>query len=165
MKNPFGNYVVQKALKLATGFHKGKLTGIIKKHLDKLRDKKLINKWKDILSSGNTLGLINMGQNFPRQDFSNNFTNSSNNSINTLNTSNSPISVRSNNSCHSPNSYNNSNSPLMNNSFNCIQFPNTGSVMNNPIYNSMNMNTNNFIHLENQRQVRSNMNSPQQQKM
>jgi hypothetical protein len=65
MKNPFGNYVVQKALKLSSGYHKSKLTGIIKKHIEKLNDRKLINKWKDILASvsGNTLSLAHLNIN------------------------------------------------------------------------------------------------------
>lgn len=51
MKNNYGNYVVQKALKLANDKFKYKLIDIIMKNLDKIGDKKLISKWKLIVQS------------------------------------------------------------------------------------------------------------------
>ena len=57
IKNSFGNFVLQKALKLSSGRRKTKLTNSIKKSLDKLSDKKLIKKWKTILSSSTHLNL------------------------------------------------------------------------------------------------------------
>ena len=58
MKNSYGNYVIQKALKLSNGHFKVKFTNNIKKCLDKITDKKLINKWTNILENmkANTLG-------------------------------------------------------------------------------------------------------------
>ena len=49
MKNNYGNYVVQKALKLAKGENKLKLIQIILKNIEKIGDKKLIAKWKSIV--------------------------------------------------------------------------------------------------------------------
>jgi hypothetical protein len=96
MKNPFGNYVVQKALKLSSGYHKNKLTGIIKKHFEKLNDRKLINKWKDILASvsGNTLSLahLNINKLSPTMNIS------PNNSFISSNSPHSPHSFYSNTS-------------------------------------------------------------------
>ena len=55
-------------MKLSSGRRKIKLTNSIKKSLDKLTDKKLIKKWKTILSSSTHLNLnsetnINTNQN------------------------------------------------------------------------------------------------------
>jgi len=55
MKNSYGNYVVQKALKISTGSNKSKLVSAINKNLDKLSDKKLINKWKAIVNNSTHL--------------------------------------------------------------------------------------------------------------
>lgn len=98
MKNPFGNYVVQKALKLSSGYYKGKLTGIIKKHIEKLNDRKLINKWKEILgnvTTGNKLSLdhLNINKLSPSINLS------PNNSFISSNSPHSPNSFYSNNSC------------------------------------------------------------------
>ena len=49
MKNNFGNYVIQKALKLCEGEDKKKFVLNIGKNIYKLNDKKLITKWKKIL--------------------------------------------------------------------------------------------------------------------
>lgn len=49
MKNNYGNYVVQKALKISTGSHKNKLIISILKNIEKIGDKKLIGKWKNIV--------------------------------------------------------------------------------------------------------------------
>ena len=51
MKNNYGNYVVQKALKLSSSNNKYKLIDIILKNLEKIGDKKLILKWKFIVQS------------------------------------------------------------------------------------------------------------------
>ena len=49
MKNNYGNYVVQKALKISTGSLKNKLIISILKNIEKIGDKKLIGKWKNIV--------------------------------------------------------------------------------------------------------------------
>lgn len=85
MKNPFGNYVIQKALKLSTGFYKGKMGGIIKKHLEKLNDKKLVAKWKYILQN---LTSNNLGGGLGGK--LNNLNGSNQNSLNILNLINVP---------------------------------------------------------------------------
>ena len=46
MKNNFGNYIIQKALKISTGNNKKCLLDIIVRNIFKLNDKKLIIKWK-----------------------------------------------------------------------------------------------------------------------
>lgn len=63
MKNAYGNYVVQKALKIATGELKTKLINLINKNLDKMPDKKLVGKWKGIVNNtlGNRLSLNDNG--------------------------------------------------------------------------------------------------------
>ena len=53
IKNNFGNYVIQKAVKLSSGKIQEKLIKEIMKNLDKLEDKKIINKWKMIISNTN----------------------------------------------------------------------------------------------------------------
>ena len=90
IKNSFGNFVLQKSLKLSSGRRKIKLTNSIKKSLDKLTDKKLIKKWKTILSSSTHLNL-------------NSETNTNTNQNNSFfssgdHISSSPISDRGNNS-------------------------------------------------------------------
>ena len=47
IKNKYGNYVVQKAVKLSSGAYRDKLIA----EISKLEDKKIINKWKTIISS------------------------------------------------------------------------------------------------------------------
>lgn len=54
MKNNFGNYVIQTALKTATYNNKTILINVIQSFFDKLNDKNLICKWKSII-----LGQIN----------------------------------------------------------------------------------------------------------
>ena len=49
IKNNYGNYVIQKALNIAKGKDKEKLIEGAKRNVDKLVDKKLIIKWKNIL--------------------------------------------------------------------------------------------------------------------
>jgi len=51
MKNSYGNYVVQKALKLASDLNKKKILDMIIKNIDKIGEKKLIMKWKMIVQS------------------------------------------------------------------------------------------------------------------
>lgn len=51
MKNNFGNYVIQKALKTAKGAPREKLLSGIKRNLEKLNDIKLVTKWNQILES------------------------------------------------------------------------------------------------------------------
>jgi len=160
IKNSYGNYVIQKALKLASGYQKGKLTGIIKKHLEKLHDKKLISKWKNILSNicGNTLTLAQPNRIKKNTNYSN-MSNDSNMSSGSLNNSVDSASGHSNysnrsggsnhsytsvNSCHS---YNPSMSNFMyvNMNLNPINFKN-----NNNMGNNMNLNNiNNFNNLNN----------------
>ncbi len=50
MKNQFGNYVIQKALKVAVGYQKMRLINNIKKNLDKIADYKLHLKWNMLIS-------------------------------------------------------------------------------------------------------------------
>jgi len=97
MKNPFGNYVIQKALKLSTGSYKNKLIGFIKKSIEKFQDKKLIVKWNNILSNFTLKNKIVSKINLNTTDTN------SNNSF-TI-SSNSPNSACSNNSNVSCNSY------------------------------------------------------------
>ena len=49
MKSNYGNYVIQKAIKLAKGEYKQKLIYYASKDINKLNDQKLIKKWKSIL--------------------------------------------------------------------------------------------------------------------
>ena len=51
IKNKYGNYVIQKAVKLSSGNCREKIIGKINKNINKLEDKKIINKWKAIISS------------------------------------------------------------------------------------------------------------------
>ena len=53
IKNNYGNYVIQKAVKLSSGKIQEKLIKEIVKNLHKLEDKKIINKWKMIISNTN----------------------------------------------------------------------------------------------------------------
>ena len=49
MKNNFGNYVIQKALKISSNEDKKKLAFEVERNIFKLNDKKLILKWKSIV--------------------------------------------------------------------------------------------------------------------
>ena len=51
IQNKYGNYVIQKALKLASGKIQNIIISEINKNINKLEDKKIINKWKAIISS------------------------------------------------------------------------------------------------------------------
>ena len=50
MKNNYGNYVIQKALKISVNDDKKKLIEEVNKNIFKINDKKLILKWKRIIS-------------------------------------------------------------------------------------------------------------------
>ena len=50
IRNKYGNYVIQKAVKLASGKSKNIIISLINKNINKLEDKKIINKWKSIIS-------------------------------------------------------------------------------------------------------------------
>ena len=50
MRSNYGNYVIQKAIKLSKGEYKQKLVFNAAKDVNKLNDAKLIIKWKSILS-------------------------------------------------------------------------------------------------------------------
>lgn len=49
MKHPFGNFVIQKALKLARNDIKKKLEEHVSKNIDRLGEKKIIDRWREIL--------------------------------------------------------------------------------------------------------------------
>jgi hypothetical protein len=51
IKNSFGNYVIQKALKVAVGEVKQKLLIAVRKNIEFLNDRKIIKKWKSILNA------------------------------------------------------------------------------------------------------------------
>jgi hypothetical protein len=51
MKNNFGNYVIQKALRLSQGNHKTMLISIIIKNIQKIGQKKLSYKWRTIIEN------------------------------------------------------------------------------------------------------------------
>ena len=53
IRNNYGNYVIQKAVKLSTGKIREKLIKGIMKNLHKLEDKRIIKKWKIIISTTN----------------------------------------------------------------------------------------------------------------
>jgi hypothetical protein len=91
MKNSFGNYVVQKALKLSSGHLKAKLTNNIKKNMEKLTDPKLVNKWQSIVNNyaKANLTLYNKVGNFSDSYSSNTL----NNSVGSMGSSNSFHSI------------------------------------------------------------------------
>jgi len=51
MKNNYGNYVVQKALKLASEPNRRRIIDLVLKNIDRIGEKKLILKWKFIVQS------------------------------------------------------------------------------------------------------------------
>ena len=59
--NSYGNFVLQTALKLSKGKDKTRLLNYIKKCLEKINDKKLLKKWKGIISISSHLTCQNMG--------------------------------------------------------------------------------------------------------
>lgn len=58
--NSYGNFVLQTALKLAKGKNRNRLINCIKKCLEKINDKKLIKKWKGIITGSSHLTCGNM---------------------------------------------------------------------------------------------------------
>lgn len=50
MKNNYGNFVVQKALKLSSGLTKMNLLSSIIKSIEKIGDKKIMAKWESIVN-------------------------------------------------------------------------------------------------------------------
>jgi hypothetical protein len=67
MKHAYGNYVIQKALKIATGQIKNSYIDLIFKNINKLNDRKLIAKWTTILQNSrdnlNVQSLYNINMN------------------------------------------------------------------------------------------------------
>ena len=59
MKNNFGNYVIQKALKISVNDDKKKLIDEVSKNIIKINDKKLMLKWKSILEHYNEYSFSN----------------------------------------------------------------------------------------------------------
>jgi len=53
MKHSYGNYVIQKAIKLSDGNNKKNYISLISKNINKLQDKKLIYKWFSIIDTAN----------------------------------------------------------------------------------------------------------------
>jgi hypothetical protein len=51
IKNSFGNYVIQKGLKVENEKNSQKLLVAVKKNIEFLNDKKIIKKWKNILNN------------------------------------------------------------------------------------------------------------------
>lgn len=116
MKNAYGNYVVQKSLKVAKSENKKILIDALTRNIDKLCDKKLISKWKIIINNslGNFASLCgpntNSGYNTYSNSFNNNYNNKSisnvSNNVNvnnngSNNTNNINVSFSSNSSMHS----------------------------------------------------------------
>ena len=62
LTNSFGNFVLQTAIKLSKGKNKIRIVNYIKKNLDKINDKKIVKKWKEIISLSSHLTFQN---NFP----------------------------------------------------------------------------------------------------
>ena len=50
LKNSYGNYVIQAALKVVNVSHRIALIQLIEQHLDQINDKKLTSKWRNIIS-------------------------------------------------------------------------------------------------------------------
>jgi len=50
IKSSYGNYVIQKALRVAKGEEREKFVNLIKKNLQRMNDKKVIRKWKNIIN-------------------------------------------------------------------------------------------------------------------
>jgi hypothetical protein len=51
MKNNYGNYVIQTALKVSSQKEQSIIVNALSNNLSQLNDKKLLNKWKSIISS------------------------------------------------------------------------------------------------------------------
>ena len=72
IKNNYGNYVIQKALNIAKGEDKEKLIESAKRNVDKLVDKKLILKWRNILDM-HTNSLLSNNNNNNNVNTNNNY--------------------------------------------------------------------------------------------
>lgn len=91
LKNNYGNYVVQKAMKLASGINRMKLISAVSKGIEKIGDRRLVLKWKSIiecsiveLSTLYPMPAITEFNNSNNSNTSVNYNNSySNNSVNT----------------------------------------------------------------------------------
>ena len=59
LTNSFGNFVLQTAIKLSKGKNKIRIVNYIKKNLDKINDKKIVKKWKEIISLSSHLTFQN----------------------------------------------------------------------------------------------------------
>jgi len=97
MKNNYGNYVVQKVLKIANLETRKKLIDLICKHFDKIGDKKLILKWKNIIQSNYELQQsTNKNQRHYNENLilnSNNSYNYNNNNLNVNYNGNVPLEL------------------------------------------------------------------------
>jgi hypothetical protein len=71
MKSIYGNYVIQKALKISSGDYKKMLLEAVSKSIDRLGEKKIIEKWKNIVRNA-----LNKNETF--NDNGNNNNNNSN---------------------------------------------------------------------------------------
>ena len=60
MKNNFGNYVIQKGLKISKGKERVLLVDTVNKNIFRLNDKKLISKWKSIVHLYNDNNELNV---------------------------------------------------------------------------------------------------------
>ena len=60
MKNNFGNYVIQKGLKISKGKERVLLVNTVNKNIFRLNDKKLISKWKSIVHPYNDNNELNV---------------------------------------------------------------------------------------------------------
>jgi hypothetical protein len=81
MKNNYGNFVVQKVLKLSSGNYKLKLLKCMIKNIEKIGDRKLIFKWKSIIESHIYTDNKDFTLNFNEANQFNNFVNFSKNSF------------------------------------------------------------------------------------
>ena len=66
IKNSYGNYVVQTALRISSNEHKVRLINNIEENLNVLEEKKLINKWKSILAA-NIFECVSKNNNYVNQ--------------------------------------------------------------------------------------------------
>jgi len=142
MKSSYGNYVMQKALKVSSGDNKVKLTESIINNIDKLNDRKLVFKWKQIASEASGKNL-----NFPCIDnfgiYSQNISpNTSLTSVNSHRSNNSRNSNNNHNTNPNPNNLNFNNQTHNNNNNNNLILNNTvhNNIDNNKIKKNYNVN-------------------------
>ncbi len=149
MKSSFGNYVVQKALKITTNGNKIKLVNTILNNVEKLGERKLICKWKKIVED--SIG-IPVNQQINSNSFNNSFNNLNNlnNSNGSNNTFNSYSNININN--------NNCNFGSTNN-FNLININNKMRFMNNNIIIPNRSFSGSFININNNDYFRNYVNN------